>query len=368
MYIESLELKNYRNYEALNIQFDPGTNILLGDNAQGKTNILESMYLAGTTKSHRGSKDRDIIRFGEEESHIRLFLMREGIRHKIDMHLKKNKSKGAAIDGLPIRKASELFGLIHFVFFSPEDLNIIKNGPHERTKFMDSELCQINRLYLMQLSGYNKVVLQRNKLLKDLSFSDRMRDTLDIWDQQMISYGQGIIGEREAFIRQVNSVLKEIHKNITGGREEIELIYEPNVKKEDLGQKLLQERERDLRQKISTVGPHRDDFCVMVNGIDIRKFGSQGQQRSAALSLKLSEIDLVRSMIHDQPVLLLDDVLSELDSSRQKYLLQSIRNIQTFITCTGVEEFVQNHFPLNRIFQVAGGTVSVNQMCAEQED
>ena len=165
---------------------------------------------------------------------------------------------------------------------------------------MDSELCQINRLYLMQLSGYNKVVLQRNKLLKDLSFSDRMRDTLDIWDQQMISYGQGIIGEREAFIRQVNSVLKEIHKNITGGREEIELIYEPNVEKRRSGAKTASgERERSAAENFHR-GTHRDDFCVMVNGIDIRKFGSQGQQRSAALSLKLSEIDLVRSMIHDQ--------------------------------------------------------------------
>ncbi|HIV25934.1 MAG TPA: DNA replication/repair protein RecF [Candidatus Scatomonas pullistercoris] len=368
MYIESLELKNYRNYESLHITFDCGTNILLGDNAQGKTNILESMYVCGTTKSHRGSKDKDMIRFGEEESHIRLFLMKNGTRHKIDMHLKKNKSKGAAIDGIPIRKAAELFGMIHFVFFSPEDLNIIKNGPHERRKFMDSELCQINRFYLTQLTNYNKVVQQRNKLLKDLPFSGHLKDTLDIWDQQMVSHGRSLIEEREKFIFQINRVLKEIHKNITGGKEEIELIYEPNVRGEEFERKIALEREKDLRQKISSTGPHRDDFCVRVNGIDIRKFGSQGQQRSAALSLKLSEIYLVRSMIHDQPVLLLDDVLSELDSSRQKYLLKSIRDIQTFITCTGVEEFVQNQFPLNRIFEVVNGCVSVNQVNAEQED
>lgn len=368
MYIESLELKNYRNYESLKIQFDRGTNILLGDNAQGKTNILESLYLCGTTKSHRGSKDRDIIRFGEEESHIRLFLMRNNIRHKIDMHLKKNKSKGAAIDGLPIRKASELFGIIHFVFFSPEDLNIIKNGPHERRKFMDSELCQINRLYLTQLTNYNKVVQQRNKLLKDLPFSGSLKDTLDIWDAQMAAYGCRLIEEREKFISRINQVLREIHKSITGGKEEIELIYEPNVRKEEFEKRLFLDRDRDLRQKMSSTGPHRDDLCVKVNGIDIRKFGSQGQQRSAALSLKLSEIHLVRDVIRDQPVLLLDDVLSELDSSRQKYLLQSIRDIQTFITCTGVEEFVQNQFPLDRIFEVKGGSVSVNHVNTEQED
>ena len=200
MYIESLELKNYRNYESLHIAFDRGTNILLGDNAQGKTNILESMYVCGTTKSHRGSKDKDMIRFGEEEAHIRLLLSRDGVRHKIDMHLKKNRSKGAAVDGIPIRRAAELFGMIHFVFFSPEDLNIIKNGPHERRKFMDSELCQINKLYLTQLSNYNKVVLQRNKLLKDLGYSPHLKDTLDIWDQQMVSYGKVLIQERKKFI------------------------------------------------------------------------------------------------------------------------------------------------------------------------
>lgn len=368
MYIESLELKNYRNYESLHINFDEGTNILLGDNAQGKTNILEAMYVCGTTKSHRGSKDKELIRFEEDESHIRLFLVRNGVRHKIDMHLKKNKAKGAAIDGVPIKKASELFGMIHFVFFSPEDLNIIKNGPHERRKFMDSELCQINRIYLAQLSNYNKIVLQRNKLLKDIAFSSHLKDTLDIWDEQMVAYGSVLIEERARFIKHINGVLKEIHRNITGGKEEIELIYEPNVKKEEFGKKLLLDREKDLRQKLSSTGPHRDDFCVKVNGIDIRKFGSQGQQRSAALSLKLSEIYLVRNIIQDQPVLLLDDVLSELDSSRQKYLLGSIRDIQTFITCTGVEEFVQNQFPLNRIFQVINGRVSVNQASAEQEE
>ena len=368
MYIESLELKNYRNYESLNIRFDSGTNILLGDNAQGKTNILESMYLCGTTRSHRGSKDRDIIRFGQEESHIRLFLIRDGIRHRIDMHLKKNRSKGAAIDGIPIRKASELFGIIHFVFFSPEDLNIIKNGPHERRKFMDSELCQIRKMYLTQLAAYNKVVLQRNRLLKDMAGSSSLKSTLDVWDEQMVSCGKVLIQEREEFIRMISTVLKEIHRNITGGKEEIELIYEPNVRKEEFADRLLASREKDFRQKLSSVGPHRDDLCVRVNGIDIRKYGSQGQQRSAALSLKLSEIYLAQKVLHDQPVLLLDDVLSELDSSRQRFLLGSIKDIQTFITCTGVEEFIQNQFPLNRIFEVKDGRVSINQTNAEQED
>ena len=166
MYIKSLELKNYRNYESLCINISPGTNILYGDNAQGKTNILEALYLAGTTKSHRGSKDREIIQFDREEAHIRMMVERNGSTHKIDMHLKKNKSKGIAIDGVPIRKASELFGIVNIVFFSPEDLNIIKNGPAERRRFLDSEICQLSRLYMIELANYNKVVAQRNKLLK----------------------------------------------------------------------------------------------------------------------------------------------------------------------------------------------------------
>ena len=168
MYIESLELKNYRNYQNLQLDFDKGTNIFYGDNAQGKTNILESVYLCGTTKSHRGSKDKEIIRFGEEESHIRMMIRKDELSYKIDMHLRKNKAKGVAINELPIKKARELFGIVNLVFFSPEDLNIIKNGPGERRRFMDLELCQLDQIYLTDLAGYNHIVNQRNRLLKDL--------------------------------------------------------------------------------------------------------------------------------------------------------------------------------------------------------
>lgn len=357
MYIKSLELKNYRNYESLCINISPGTNILYGDNAQGKTNILEALYLAGTTKSHRGSKDREIIQFDREEAHIRMMVERNGSTHKIDMHLKKNKSKGIAIDGVPIRKASELFGIVNIVFFSPEDLNIIKNGPAERRRFLDSEICQLSRLYMIELANYNKVVAQRNKLLKEISFSGRMADTLEIWDEQMVRYGKSIISERKKFISCLNDILSEIHQNLTGGKEQILITYEPNVAEEAFSEELKAGRERDLRFGQSYTGPHRDDFCVRVNDIDIRKYGSQGQQRTAALSLKLAEIRLVEEEIHDTPVLLLDDVLSELDGSRQNYLLQSIHSIQTLITCTGLDEFVENHFEANSVFQVVEGSV-----------
>lgn len=357
MYIESLQLKNFRNYESLEIVFDKETNILYGDNAQGKTNILESIYLCGTTKSHKGSKDKEIIRFGEEEAHIRMNVKKEGISYKIDMHLKKNKAKGVAINGIPIKKARELFGIVNLVFFSPEDLNIIKNGPGERRRFLDLELCQLDQIYLTDLAGYNHIVNQRNRLLKDMFLNPRLKDTLDIWDMQMVQYGKRVIEKRQAFVEELNSVIYDIHQNLTGGQEKLEVIYEPSVLSKDFEKTLEKNRERDLRMKMTSAGPHRDDLCFMANGVDIRKYGSQGQQRTAALSLKLSEIYLVKKKIKDTPVLLLDDVLSELDSNRQTYLLDSIHDIQTLITCTGLDDFVSHQFQINKVFKVVKGEV-----------
>lgn len=357
MYIESLELKNYRNYQNLQLDFDKGTNIFYGDNAQGKTNILESVYLCGTTKSHRGSKDKEIIRFGEEESHIRMMIRKDELSYKIDMHLRKNKAKGVAINGLPIKKARELFGIVNLVFFSPEDLNIIKNGPGERRRFMDLELCQLDQIYLTDLAGYNHIVNQRNRLLKDLYMNPSLRETLDIWDMQMLQYGTKIIKKRKDFVRDLNQVIQDIHHNLTGGIEHLEVVYEPSTEAEDFENVLKKNRERDIRMKMTSAGPHRDDLSFVVNGIDIRKYGSQGQQRTAALSLKLSEIYLVKEKIKDTPILLLDDVLSELDNNRQTYLLDCIHDIQTLITCTGLDDFVSNQFHLNKVFRVIKGEV-----------
>ena len=357
MYIESVQLKNFRNYENLELKLDKGTNIFYGDNAQGKTNILESVYICGTTKSHKGSKDREIVRFGEEESHIRMNVIKDELTYKIDMHLRKNKAKGVAINGLPIRKARELFGIVNLVFFSPEDLNIIKNGPGERRRFMDLELCQLDQIYLTDLAGYNHIVNQRNRLLKDIYMNPGLQETLDIWDMQMVQYGEKVIRKRKDYVKDLNEVIRDIHKNLTGGEEHLEVIYEPSVEAEVFGETLQRNREKDSKMKLTSAGPHRDDLCFMVNGIDIRKYGSQGQQRTAALSLKLSEIYLVKKKIKDTPVLLLDDVLSELDSSRQMYLLDSIYDIQTLITCTGLDDFVSNQFHINKVFKVIKGEV-----------
>ena len=217
MFVESVELKNYRNYEELHMEFDPGTNVLYGDNAQGKTNVLESVYLCATTKSHRGSKDKEIIRFSQDESHIKMMIRKDGVPYRIDMHLKKNKTKGIAINGLPIRRASELFGIVNVVFFSPEDLNIIKNGPAERRRFVDLELCQLNRLYVHALAQYNRTLIQRNRLLKELSFKPELLDTLDIWDMQLASFGKDVIKSRREFADQLNELIRDIHSHLSGG-------------------------------------------------------------------------------------------------------------------------------------------------------
>ena len=286
MIIKSLELADYRNYESLELKFDRGTNILFGDNAQGKTNILEAIYVAATTKSHKGSKDKEIVNFDKDEAHIRTYIEKENVETIVDMHLRKSKSKGIAVDGQKLKKAADLLGLCNVVFFSPEDLGIIKNGPAERRRFIDMELCQLDNIYLYNLNNYNKIVNQRNKLLKDMFMNPDLKETLNIWDMQLVSYGTKIIERRKVFVDQLNEIIYDIHKNLSGGKEELKIVYEPNVEAENFERSMKYSQDKDIRAKMTTVGPHRDDFSIYVGNIDIRKFGSQGQQRTAALSLK----------------------------------------------------------------------------------
>lgn len=357
MNIKAVELNHFRNFESLTLFLSDGVNVFFGDNAQGKTNILESVYVSGTTKSHRMSKDREMIRFGQNEAHIRTELTAAGVDYRVDMHLKKNTPKGIAINGVPIRKASELLQLGHYVFFSPEDLGIIKNGPGERRRFLDMELCQIDRSYMSALAGYNKTLIQRNALLKDLSFRPELIDTLDIWDMQLCLYAQTLIRAREDFTGKLGRLIEPIHSRLSGGREQLKVVYEKNVEAEEFPELLQKNRDKDIRFKSTSVGPHRDDLMFVSNGVDLRHFGSQGQQRTAALSLKLSEIELVREASEDTPVLLLDDVLSELDKNRQKYLLESMERVQTLITCTGMEDFTDSQLQIDRLFYVKEGTI-----------
>ena len=364
MIIKSLELSDFRNYENLKIDFSSGTNILYGDNAQGKTNILEAIFVSATTKSHKGSKDKEIIKFGKDEAHIRTILEKDNAEYRIDMHLRKSKTKGIAIDDQKIKRASDLIGKLNVVFFSPEDLSIIKNGPSERRRFMDMELCQLDQIYLNSLSKYNKLVVERNKVLKDLYEHPENSVLLDVQDKQLCEYGSVIIKTREKFISDLNEIIRPIHSKLTGEKETLSVYYEPNVAAADFEKKLKAARQKDSYAKQTTVGPHKDDFSFIISknedveGIDIRKYGSQGQQRTASLSLKLSEIEIVKKAKKENPVLLLDDVLSELDSNRQNYLLNTIGNIQTIITCTGLDEFVNNRFEIDKLFKVTEGTVN----------
>ena len=363
MIIEKLDLKNYRNYKQLELTFGPNTNIFYGNNAQGKTNILEAVYMGSTTKSHRGSNDSEIIQFEENESHIKMIVNKRGVPYRIDMHLKKNRPKGIAINQIPIKKASELFGIVNVVFFSPEDLDIIKGGPAKRRRFIDMELCQLDKVYVKNLVNYNKCLAQKNKLLKQYDFSTGTfyggmdESMLDVWDQKLAEYGCQIIEKRKSFIEEINSIILGIHDNLTNGQEKLKIVYEPSMQMENFYNTLVKNRQKDLRLKTTGQGPHRDDISFYNKEIDLHRFGSQGQQRTAALSLKLAEIELVKRRIHDTPVLLLDDVLSELDSNRQNHLLNSLHEIQTMITCTGLDEFVANRFHIDRVFKVIQGSI-----------
>ena len=243
MYIDSLQLADFRNYEKLDIHFSKGTNILYGDNAQGKTNILESLYMTATTR----------------------------IDYRIDMHLRSGKSKGIAINGQRIKRASQLIGLVHIVFFAPEDLSIVKNGPASRRRFMDMELCQLDESYLYNLNNYNKIVEQRNKLLKDMSFQPSLESTLPLWDEQLVTFGTKIIERREAFMRELADIIGKIHEGLSGGREKLCLSYEPDVTADAFSERLKNARTADKYQRATTVGPHKDDFSFVCNGIDIRR-------------------------------------------------------------------------------------------------
>lgn len=360
MIIKSIELCNFRNYEREEFHFHEGTNVLYGDNAQGKTNVLEAIFVGGTTRSHKGSKDSDMIRKGTQEAHIRYFVEKNNRTFRVEIHLRRGKTKGIAIDGIPIKSSKELMGLSNIVFFSPEDLGIIKDGPEQRRRFMDLELCQLNKAYLYYLTQYKKVLKQRNALLKQIKEKESLRDTLEIWDNQLVENGTKIIEIREEFVSEVGLIMQEKHRNLTGGQEEIKAVYKPNCLSEEFSEKLFMEGDRDIYMGTTTVGPHRDDIIFYIEGQEIKTYGSQGQKRTAALSLKMAEIEIVERIIGEKPILLLDDVLSELDRNRQNYLLENIKGIQTIITCTGLEEFIKNGININQTFEIIDGSIKGN--------
>jgi len=363
MIIKSIDLDNFRNYTRLHLEPYNGVSIFYGNNAQGKSNLVEAVYLLAVNKSYRGAKDKEMIHFQKEESHIKLILEKNHHEYRIDFHLKQSGNKGIAVNSVPVRKLKDYLGLLNCVLFSPVDLQIVKNGPIERRKFMDTELCVLNSYYFNSLSLYKKALDQRNQLLKDIYFEPSLKDTLDVWDEQLIHHGKIIIEERNKFIIQLNELIQSIHSYLSGDKEKLQIFYEPDVSSENFKELLISSREKDLKLKTTGVGPHRDDFSFMLTDpqagtIDARIYGSQGQQRTCALSLKMAEIEFVKRQTNDVPVLLLDDVLSELDSTRQQLLLQKIKNIQTFITCTGIDDFIKYPQEDSRVYQVVNGEIS----------
>lgn len=358
MIIKKLQLSNFRNYEGLTIEFSEGVNLLYGDNAKGKTNILEAVFMIATTKSIRGSKDKDMIRFGQEEAHICAFVEKGGIPHKMDIHLRKNKKKGLAVDGIPVKRSAEFLGLLHGIAFSPDDLSMMKEGPELRRRFMDLELCQTDPLYVSNLAGYNRVVAERNDLLKQIAVKPSLQDTLPVWDAQLLEFGTYLIRARRKFLEKLAPIVEEKHRMLSGDKETLKIAYEPDCTEDSFGIKLAEATDRDLALRFTSVGPHRDDMSLFINGNNVRLYGSQGQQRTAALSLKFAEIELVKNVIRESPILLLDDVLSELDRSRQLQLLSEMQDVQTIVTCTGMEEFVQCRPEGNTIFAVDGNGVT----------
>ena len=359
MFIKRLQMLNYRNYNALDIELCPNVNVFMGDNAQGKTNILEAIYYCAFAKSHRTSKDKELINWNGEHAFISVDVGRERLDKRIDISILKDGKKSIRINKIKIKKIGELFGNFNVVMFSPEDLRIIKDSPGVRRKFIDMELCQLNPKYYYNLVQYNKVLNERNILLRNRSTSSEM---LEIYDMQLVEFGYNIIRDRIKYIESLNKYAEKIHSDITSGKEKINFKYISTIKdleniKENFYTLLEKNRSKDCDRGITSIGPHRDDFFVYINDIDTKSYGSQGQQRTAVLTMKFSSLEIIKELTGEFPVLLLDDVLSELDFNRKKYILSTIGQIQTIITCTGIEDLYEYLDEKAKVFKVKNGEI-----------
>lgn len=362
MYIKDIELTNFRNYDDLHVAFNPNVNLILGNNAQGKTNLLEGIYLTSIGRSFRTNKDSDLVKFDQSLAKVRTSAVKEVYDTSVEIIIKKDAKKAIKKDGVNIKKTSELLENILIVIFSPEDLKIVKDEPEKRRKFIDRELCQIKPLYYESLSNYKKTLLQRNMYLKETHIDNAM---LDLWDVQLAKYGSRIINMREKFIKKVSDFSGKIHGSITNGKESLFLEYNPNItfieNVEDQEGFFYDEIKKsfanDMRQRTTTKGPHKDDISFFVNGINMRNFGSQGQQRTCALSLKLAELNLIKEETGEDAILLLDDVMSELDIERQEYLIKTLKENQLFITTTDIDQKLMDSFPEAKIIYVDQGKI-----------
>lgn len=368
MKVSSLSLRNYRNYASVDLATDHRVNVFIGQNAQGKTNLLEAVYMIALTKSHRTSKDKELIRWNEDHAALAASITRKYGECRLQLDV-TNQGKKAKINGLEQRKLSEYVGTLNVVLFAPEDLEIVKGSPGVRRRFLDMEIAQVHPSYLHSLSQYHKVLMQRNNFLKSGNASKPGSEPLlAVWNEQLAGFGSKIMRRRQSFIAKLQTWAESIHGGITGGAERLDIGYLPSVDMngeeeetvlfERFMIKLTQTKEQELRRGATMVGPHRDDLSFRINGKDAYSFGSQGQQRTTALSLKLAEIELMHEETGEYPVLLLDDVLSELDKHRQTQLIETFRSkVQTFITTTGVEGIRMESLDDVRLFHVSEGAV-----------
>jgi DNA replication and repair protein RecF len=358
MYVKNIMLLNYRNYERLSVELVENINVFVGDNAQGKTNILESVYYGAFAKSHRTSKDRELINWKKDRAYISLLIGKNRLDKKIDINILRDGKKAIKVNNIKVSKIGELFGTFNVVMFSPEDLKVIKEAPNLRRRLLDMELSQINSKYYFNLVQYNKILNERNVLLKSKSFSE---DVLDVYDLQLIEYADYIISKRLEYIDKINIYGSQIHKEITSDKEKIKFRYNCTVTldnfKDNYLKKLKDNIAKDREKGLTSIGPHRDDFSVFINDVDTKIFGSQGQQRTSILTMKFSSLKIIKEITGEYPVLLLDDVLSELDISRKRYILSSINDIQTIITCTGITD-LEDYLDGNaKVFAVSNGEI-----------
>lgn len=356
MLIKKVLLNNFRNINEAEITLGPGLNIFYGDNAQGKTNFLESVYFCAMGRSHRLGRDRDLVMIGEKSAYTKVFLQNDYSESDIRLQIERDNKK-IWVNGLPIKRLGDLFGNLLCVIFSPEDLMLIKGGPQVRRRFLDMELCQLYPTYYHNIRMYYKVMKQRNNLLKEISLNPKLTETLETWDEQLAKYGCLIITARKKFVKNLSNIAAANQSDITGQKEELEIIYKSNVAIESFLEKLTRAKDYDILRKTTSVGIHKDDMEFKINGKCGRIYASQGQQRTAALSVKLAQISLIEQEKDVLPVLLLDDLLSELDVSRQEYLMERTKGLQSIITLTGAESAFDTFLNQKnaKIFKVQNG-------------
>ena len=332
MYIKKVKLENFRNYETEEIIFNKNINNIFGDNAQGKTNILEAIFICGLGKSFRTNQDKELININKDYSNVEIEYYKKDREGKIKLEL--NQKKDFFINDIKVKKVSDILGKIYVVLFTPQDINILKNDPSKRRRFLNIMISQLRPMYVHILNKYNKTLEQRNNYLKQIKYENKSQEYLTIWDEQLEKIGIKIYEYRKEFIEKINNKIKKIHLNTTENKENIEIKYKTNIDKKNYMENLLKNKSVDIQKGYTSIGIHRDDFEIYINKKNVAIFGSQGQQRTSIISLKLAEAEVIYDEIEEYPIVLLDDFMSELDKKRINGFIQNIKNNQVLITTT----------------------------------